>query len=114
MVNEHWEKLNGKIDEAIIFVKEHYPKFDKMPSELIREMFAVYEDSTLILVNDKEIRGLTMYQEWPDACNFLIICLPFSNKHKNLRTILSGRSLMPDKKIVWFDEEKMEGRGLCH
>jgi len=112
----NWVKLNNNyLQDIIEFAQKHYPKFDKMPVDLIQTIFETYKNSTCVFRNNRGfIRGFAVYQEWPDVLNFIMICLPFGSKHKNLKNILSGRSLLPNKKIVWFDEERMEGRGLCH
>jgi len=111
--NGKWQRLkDSDLPELITVCKENYPGFKGLPEYFISKIFNTYKKTTLVFIRDKEIKGFVVYQEWPDALNFIMIFLPFS-KEMNLRTILKGRSMIPDKKIVWFDEERMEGRGLC-
>lgn len=107
-----WEFLR-EIDlfELTKLAKKVYPNFDELPERFIRRIFETYWETTLIFIQKGEIKGFVVYQEWPDALNFIMIYLPFS-KTRNLKVILQGRSLLPDKKIVWWDDKKMKARGI--
>jgi len=111
MVSGNWEKLNNKLDELVKFCQKHYPNFKDIPEEFVRKLFETYRNTTLIYTNG-QIQGFALYQEWPDCLNFIMICLPFGTKKENLKVILSGRYLLPDKKIVWWDEKEMKAKGV--
>lgn len=112
----NWSRLRrSDFPKLVRFAKDFYPNFNIMPISLICKVFETYKNTTLVYRDNRnKVRGFVIYQEWPDCLNFIMICLPFYKERETLRIILKGRPLIPKKKIVWFDEEKMEGRGLCH
>jgi len=110
----NWARLkDSDLFELITVAKENYPGFKELPESFISKIFKKYKKTTLVFIQRTQIKGFVVYQEWTDALNFIMIFLPFS-KEMNLKTILRGRSMLPNnKKIVWWDDERMEGRGLC-
>lgn len=110
----NWQKLNGELDEVVEFSQQHYPNFKEMPERLVRKLLETYKKTTFVYFINNAIKGFVIFQEWPNCLNFIVICLPFGTERENLKAILSGRHLLPRKKFVWFDETKMEGRGICH
>lgn len=97
--------------ELVRLAKNGYPNLAHLSEDYIRSFFEKYKKTALVFIQKTEIKGFAVYQEWPDALNFILICLPFS-KERNLRVILQGRKIVPNKKIVWFDDKKMEARGI--
>jgi len=99
-------------DKLIEFAKQHYQGFAGMPDLALQRMFEVYKETTLIYQHGSEIRGFAIYQEWPECLNFIAI-VGIGDKIENLKAMLVGRHKLPNKKIVFFDEEKMELRTVC-
>jgi len=95
------------IDKLIEFASQHDP-FLGMSESTLRTMFEVYQKTTLIFQADGEIRGYGVYQEWPDCLNFICIAGKNNNREESLKAMLVGRHQLPNKKICYFDEEKME------
>jgi len=107
-----WEKFNEDMLYRLIdFAQRYYPEWVEMPEKFIHKIFKTYKDS-IYVYKDGRIQGFVVYQEWPDALNFIMICLPFNDERTNLKLILQGRHLLPKKKIVWFDEKEMKGKGV--
>ncbi len=101
------------LDELVKFAKARHEGFAIASDEGLRRMFETYKDYTLINIVDGEIRGFAVYQEWPDCLNFLCMVGNPENDHlKNITAMMEGRKGLPDKKIVFFDETKMELRTL--
>lgn len=129
----YWHKLNEKFDnkdfEEVVyydnlrqvtnFAKLNYPGYKYFPVEVIQGFFEKYKNSTILYSNKGIVQGFTVYQEWPDVYNFIMICLPTLDTKERVREIIKGiktKNILPRKKpIVWWDEENMKGRGqLCH
>ena len=108
--NGNWARLED-VDGLVLFGQANYPNFDKIPRELVKNLFETYKKTTYVYTENGEIKGFGLYQEWPDMLNFLMFYLPFS-AGKNVKVMLKGRSLLPNKKIVWFNEKKMKARGV--
>lgn len=100
------------IETLVKFTKKNYPGFKDAPVSLIRSLFETYKKTTLVLKKNGEIRGVGVYQEWPDCLNFILIC-GIGSRAENIRAMLEGRCLLPKKRIVFFDERTMELRELC-
>ncbi len=103
------------IDKLIKFAKENHAGFAGVGEQYLRSMFERYKETTLVNVGpDGEVRGFGIYQEWPDCLNFIaLVGNPEHNTFKNFLALMKGRENLPHKKIVFFDEEKMELRELC-
>ena len=105
------------VDKLIEFAKQYHPAFAEMPESILRKMFETYQNTTLINFVDGKIRGFALYQEWPDCLNFICIAGD-RTKTENLFFFLNEAKefveKLPNKKIVFFDEEKMELKTLCH
>lgn len=101
------------VDKLIAFAKQHHPVFADVPVIALRKMFETYQKTTLVYRVDREIRGFAIYQEWPNCLNFITIVGKSKDRLKNLKTMLAGRNQLPVKKIVFFDENKMELKILC-
>ncbi|MBW8003344.1 MAG: hypothetical protein FVQ80_15245 [Planctomycetes bacterium] len=102
------------IEELIKFAKQYHEGFSEVPDAFLRRMFETYKDTTLVNSVDGEICGFGIYQEWPDLLNF--ICMvgnPEGDVFKNIIALMDARCKIPDKKIVFFDETKMELKILC-
>ena len=101
------------IDKLIKFAKANHKGFANVPDDFLRRMFETYRKTTIVnLVND-EIAGFGIYQEWPDVLNF--ICMVGNTEKdpfKNIIALMDARRFLPNKKIVFFDEDKMELRWL--
>lgn len=110
-----WQKLQEeRLEEVVNFAQKHYPNLGRTPKDLVQGIFVKYKDTAFIYVSNRgEVRGFGVFQEWPDCLNFIMVCLPFGTKVDNYKALLKGRKVLPKKKIVWYDEEKMEARGLC-
>jgi len=91
------------IEALVKFTKKNYPGFRDAPESLIRALFETYNG---------EIRGVGIYQEWPDCLNFILIC-GIGDRAENFRGLMTGRKILPKKRIVFFDERTMRLRELC-
>lgn len=101
------------IDALIKFTKENYPGFKEAPENLIRSLFEKYKKTTLVYEKNGEICGVGVYQEWPDCLNFILIC-GIGSTIESASVLLAGQKLLPKKRIVFFDEQTMRLRELCH
>ncbi len=102
------------LDELVKFAKANHKGYAIVPDEFLRAMFVTYKDYTLVNRVDGEIQGFAIYQEWPNCLNFICIVGNPENDHlKNVIAMMDGKRLLPDKKIVFFDETKMRLRVLC-
>jgi len=111
-----WERYNEDIAYRLIdFAQKYYPGFRDLPTKYIHKLFETYKDFTYVY-KDGRLLGFVLFQEWPDALNCLMICLPFTDKKTNLKLILQGRKMLSKeqrkKKIVWFDEKDMKAKGV--
>ena len=100
------------IDALVKFTKKNYPGFRDAPESLIRALFETYNKTTVVLKNNGEIRGVGIYQEWPDCLNFILIC-GIGSTIESVNVLLNGQELLPKKRIVFFDERTMRLRELC-
>jgi len=110
-MDSEWSKLNGEVEEVALFARRHYPNFWQFNKRTVYGFFETYRDTTLVHKNKQGIDGILVYQEWPDLLNFIIICLPFGTKLSNFDIMCTAKHLLPDKKVVWFDEKRMKLRG---
>ena len=94
------------IDELIKFTKKNYPGFKEAPENLIRTLFETYRNTTLIYKKNDQIRGVGVFQEWPDCLNFILIC-GIGSRIETLSVLIKGQKLLPKKKLVFFDERTM-------
>lgn len=99
------------IDELVKFTKENYPGFKDAPDRLIESLFETYKNTTLVYEKNGEIRGVAIYQEWPDCLNFILIC-GIGSRVESLNVMLEGQQLLPKKRIVFFDEQTMRLKEL--
>ena len=103
------------IEKLIHFAKANHEGFADVPDEFLRRFFTLYQKTTIVNFDGSEIRGFGVYQEWPDLVNF--ICMvgnPEQDVQKNIIAMMDARCLMPaGKRIVYFDETKMELREIC-
>jgi len=101
------------IDDLIKFAKENHVGFANVPDDFLRRMFETYKETTIVNIENGIIRGFGVYQEWPDLINFIaLVGNPENDMQKNIVALMDARAKMPDKKIVFFDEKKMELRIL--
>jgi len=97
------------IDKLIKFAKANHEGFANAPDDFLRRMFETYRETTIVNIVDNEIAGFGIYQEWPDLLNF--ICMVGNSDHdvlKNIIAMMDARKFFPNKRIVFFDENKME------
>lgn len=99
------------IEALVKFTKENYPGFKEAPESLIRSLFEIYKKTTLIYKKNGEIRGVGVYQEWPDCLNFILIC-GIGSTIESIGVLLDGQKLLPKKRIVFFDERTMRLKTL--
>lgn len=94
------------------FAKANHPGFSGVSNEHLETLFSTYKNTTLIEIGDNGIiKGIAVYQEWPDRLNFLAIAC-MGTRTENLFFMLKVRKCVPEKPICFFDEEKMELK--CH
>lgn len=102
------------IEHLIQFAKENYVTFKPLPDDYLRAMFETYKNTTIVNIVDDKIRGFGIYQEWPDLLNFIcIVGNPENDVLQNVAAMMDAKDKIPaNKKIVYFDESKMELR-IC-
>lgn len=100
------------IDKLIEYAQESHPAYLNMPATTLRVMFETYKNSILVWQPNGEICGFAIYQEWPDCLNFIAIA-GSSSREENLKAMLAGRHNLPNKKICYFDEQKMKVVTIC-
>ena len=101
------------IDELIQFAKANHVGFANVPDDFLRRMFETYKDTTIVNIENGIIRGFGVYQEWPELINFIaMVGNPENDTQKNITALMDARQKIPNKKVVFFDEEKMELRIL--
>lgn len=96
------------IDDLVKFAKANHVGFANVPDDFLRRMFETYKDTTLVNYVGGEVRGFGIYQEWPDLLNF--ICMvgnPAGDVIQNIIALMDAKEKIPDKKIVFFDEDTM-------
>jgi hypothetical protein len=106
-ITREWNRYRFFMDEInklIDFARRYHPTFVDMPEHLLRKMFELYSETTLVYKIGDEIRGFALYQEWPDCLNFICIAGISDNREENLKAMFAGRHQLPQKKIVYFDE----------
>ncbi len=113
-----WKSLGADTDaleQVVEFAKAYYATFCEMPNEIVRKFFIGYADTTLVYHLNGKMRGFTVYQEWPEFLNFLIICLTGTKaeNYKAIREIVQYQDLPTKKSIFWFDEKMKKVRKLC-
>ena len=102
------------LDELVKFAKANHKGYANASDEFLRSMFETYKNHTLINCVDGKIQGFGIYQEWPDCLNFIaVVGNPENDRLKNITAMMAGISILPDKQIVFFDENKMRLRILC-
>lgn len=102
------------LDRLVEFAKENYVTFKQLPDDFLRAMFETYKNTTIVNVVNGEIKGFGIYQEWPDLLNFIcIVGNPENDVLQNIIAMMDAKNKIPaNKKIVYFDESKMELR-IC-
>ena len=101
------------LDELVKFAKQHHEGFAQVPDEILKQWLLKYQKTILVYYKeDRSIGGFGIYQDWPDFLNFIAI-IGTGSPVENLRAMLKGRDLLPDKPIWFFDEQKMKARRLC-
>lgn len=117
-LDDKWYKFSNKWREELIkFSRKTYPDWTELTPVYIEKLFNKYKDTTLIYIENNEIRGFVVYQNWPDVINMILICLDF-DVWKNLHIMRKGlnqakiENTLPNKPIVFWDDERMEARRL--
>jgi hypothetical protein len=101
-----------EIGELVLFAKEHYEPFMKMPDDIVSNYFTTYQDTIIVDRQGGEIRGFALYQIWPEFYNFIIVCYLDESAFEWLIKIVRN---LAGKTAAWFDEKKMEPRFIkCH
>ncbi len=117
MISKWYNLELEQIWDLVHFAQSNYPDWDKLNKEYIYKLFLNYLNYTFVYYENKEIRGFATYQDWPDALNFILICLPY-DRLKNLGIMEKGlkqakkEGTLPDKPVVWWDDKKMKARGI--
>ena len=102
-----------EIGKLVLFAKANYPAFKDLPDRTIAAYFTTYQDTIIIDRQGDKIRGFAIYQEWPDFCNFIIICHLDDNNVRWLLRIV--RNELAGRQAAWFDEKRMSPRFIkCH
>lgn len=97
-----------EIGNLVLFAKENYEPFKKLPDDIVSNYFLTYQDSIIVDRQDDEIKGFAIYQVWPKFYNFIIVC---HERHAAFVWLLRiAREKLKDKDIAWFDENRMEPR----
>lgn len=98
-------------DKLVELARANHPGFAKVPADILRSYFEKYKKTILTYETNGEIKAFGIYQEWPDCLNFIAI-VGAGTRTENLKFLLAIRHLLPNKKMVYFDENKMELR-IC-
>ena len=103
--------MENILDQVIEYAKRH-EGFENLPDEQLEKFFYLYSDTTIIKWDDTgTIKGLFVYQEWPDFLNVIAI-IGSGTQAENIRAFRQSEKQLPNKKIGWFDEKKMKARFL--
>jgi len=100
------------IDDLVNFARAHHEGFKGMPDATMRALFETYKKTTIIWHDAGQIKGLAIYQEWPDLLNFFCI-VGTGSASENLKMMLRGKKDLPAKSICFFDERSMELKTIC-
>jgi hypothetical protein len=96
------------LEQLVEFAKKYHPGFEKLPRHFLREFFSKYRDWTIVAEDGGRICGFVVYQDWGDLLNVIAVC-----NLGEMAWLLKARHVAKGKKVVYFDEEKMELRTLC-
>lgn len=110
--NFNYLSKEDSFSEIVDFAKENYPSLKEVSKDEIMRWFKKYQDFTVVVKKDDNLIGFGVYQEWPNCLYIIGVCFPNTSKCDNIRIMLGARKILPNKRLVWWDEEEMKAKGV--
>jgi len=98
--------------ELARYLKFNHPGFAEVGINTIFLMLKQYAATTIVIEDADGIKGVGLYQDWPDRYHFILICGTGTPAENFKAIVKSVKHIVNGKKISWYDENKMELREI--